>query len=1020
MDVLRKLKFFTVFSNWRKLTLILLILWIVYMFDTAIPSKVFNMVSAIVAALIGILTGIYIAIKTVDYAVDKYPWSQNQNGILRNRTYYDIPTGEGFIFHIKKFFVVLLKGLSKSIHMHYRMHETPRTSLRHIQTKIAMLGKIPDRSSVQSGTYVCVSQNVDMLMNRIFEYTFRDFVETWYATVSNDHGRLHKLVKADFWEAYRYFSKHLSKVDITHLVMDRFVKTLVQYFKELSASDPSRKNAELFSLHPCLYDTNSEKEFLRRISGYIIKLCFPIHISSNSSSKLILREILAGLVFLPMIDSICDPDYINLSILAYIKHRESEQEEKTRAYMYAATYEDFIRIISSTDNINQLYQIRRHIMTELMHATAISSLKKNEKKLGKAKSMAKGELLISRDLKRYINQCQVARQQCEKRIKALGGDGNSNQPKFGDEASGAAITSSVHLLSYSEVMASPMARSYFMKYMKKIGRGSLLKFWSEVEIIRDTEPTGKNLAKIISHIYQTYVVPGTSDELGIDIEKSLLKGMQTCVVGNKAPDDFFTLQEQIYKILEKDHFPSFLVSDFYIYQLMPQLRDDSTSEDAIFQPEQDDSYSHRTAAFGNRKSPSDGAIEKLRNIEEKLEYKAQALESLKPGGKQDQKLTKQLQQDIADLQKDKLQQQLHIERTETWWSRMGNWSANIDNAAILPINDENAAKVPVYSIIVLCSGVPLLEVTDDVSGWVVARNLDEFKLLHRSLRDLRPWLKKKRLPNIPMFGGISDKFLDKSKVVLNEYLKDILEDEILSRSELVYAFLSQPPEQSKNDSLLRGKSHRRNTSNPLFSTGETSRKKSLWQIGDLLFTLPKDIFESVLRSEDDLSDSDETDADDVIDLDSIAEPLYELVGEIFEIQGLFRPLRKTLVIFVRLAFGGTINKQIKDTLHWLISDPMLTYYLQLFMDSMWPDGQLKPKLTSSRSEEEKTQTALEAQVKLLQNIPEAFQSLIGQENARRGILKIFHALQDEKLNKHIFYNLLCEMVEEVFPDIIST
>lgn len=657
-------------------------------------------------------------------------------------------------------------------------------------------------------------------------------------------------------------------------------------------------------------------------------------------------------------------------------------------------------------------------MTELMHATAISSLKKDDKKLGKARSMAKGELLISRDLKRYINQCQVARQQCEKRIRVLGGDGVQNQKTFGDEASGAAIAQSVRLLTFTEVMVSPMARSYFMKYMKKIGRGPLLKFWSEVEIIRNTEPTGKELAKVISHIYQTYVISGTSDEMGIEIDKSMLKGMQICVLGNKKPHDFFSLQDQVYKILEKDHFPSFLVSDLYICQLMPQLSDDDNTNDATFQSEQDDSSTYRTAAFGNRKSSSDGAIEKLRNIEEKLEYKAQALESLKPSGKQDQKLTKQLQQDIAELQKDKLQQQLLIERTETWWSHMGNWSANIDNAAILPLENDPATKVPVFSIIVLCSGVPLLEVTDDVSGWVVARNLDEFKLLHQSLKDLRPWLRKRHLPNVPMFGSITEKFLEKSTVTLNEYLKDILEDEILSRSELVYSFLSQPPDQTKSNTVLRKPGHRRNASNPYLS-GDNTRKKSLWQIGDLILTLPKDIFDSVLRSEDISSDSDENESEDVIDLDSIAGPLYELVGEIFEIQGLFRPLRKTLVIFVRLAFGGTINKQIKDTLHWLISDPMLTYYLQTFIDSMWPNGHLKPKPTLERSDDQKIQTALETKVKLLQNIPETFQSLIGQENAKRGILKIFNALQDSRLNKHIFYHLLCEMVEEVFPIIIK-
>ena len=53
--------------------------------------------------------------------------------------------------------------------------------------------------------------------------------------------------------------------------------------------------------------------------------------------------------------------------------------------------------------------------------------------------------------------------------------------------------------------------------------------------------------------------------------------------------------------------------------------------------------------------------------------------------------------------------------------------------------------------------------------------------------------------------------------------------------------------------------------------------------------------------------------------------------------------------------------------------------------------------------QEKLQTKLEVRVKLLQSIPEMLNGLVGQENAKRGVLKVFHALQDQRLNKHLFY-----------------
>lgn len=923
------------------------------------------------------------------------------------------------IFHL------LLQSIAKKL-MYYYNIQTPesrqkKTEIKNMQENLFFLGKTPE-PRMQSGTYVCVSQNIDILMNRIFEYTFRDYVETWYATVSNDRGTLHKLVKSDFWETYDVFTKRLAKVDVINLVMNRYTKELLKYYRELDATDPAKSHNAEFRLHPCLRDTNCEKDFLRRVSEYIIRLCFPHHISSNSSSRVILREILAGLVFFPLIDTICDPDYINLSILAYISQREAAVEEKTRAYTYAATYEDFIRIISSAEDIVELRKIHRHIMTELLHATAISSLKRDEKKIGKAKSMAKGELLLSRDLKKYINQCQVARQQCEKRLRAL--HGTENHQFIGDKVD-AVIASSVRLLTYSEVMASHMARSYFLKYLKSIGKGALLKYWCEVDIglLKEPGPSGKEMAKIISHLYQTYVVPGSPDEVDIAIDKSTLKGMENCVLGNKGCDDFIIFQKHVSTTLEVEHFPTFLVSDFYIRQLMPQLSDTGDALAQMLREDYSDTASEQPAAFGRRQSLPDNALTRLKEIEDRLEYKAQALESLRPAAKQDHKLTRVLEGEIKDLQREKYEQQLYIERTDMWWTRMGGWRASIKSVS-LPREEDGQTKYPIYTVFVLNSDLSLYEGSDDVSEWTVDRNLEQFQQLHQELKKFQPSIKKRRLPTLPVlsFGSLSQKFLESSKTVLNNYLTDILNDEILSRSEILYAFLSSATSHvNKKEDVRRkrfakrGGISRASSGNLLIGDGQ---KMSLWQLGSLILTLPRDILDTMLHQEDDFSDSEDDESLKDVDPDSIAAPMYELISEIFEIHGIFRALRKTLIIFVRLAFGGSINKQIRETVQWLVSEPMLTFYLQTFIESMWPDGKLKPRF-EERTEEEVKDTALEAQVKFLENVPEALQNLIGHENARRGFSKIFLSLQDKRLNKHLFYKLLEETVEEVFPEILN-
>ena len=50
----------------------------------------------------------------------------------------------------------------------------------------------------------------------------------------------------------------------------------------------------------------------------------------------------------------------------------------------------------------------------------------------------------------------------------------------------------------------------------------------------------------------------------------------------------------------------------------------------------------------------------------------------------------------------------------------------------------------------------------------------------------------------------------------------------------------------------------------------------------------------------------------------------------------------------------------------------------------------------------------------MDNIPDIVNQLLGDKNARRGVLKVFEALQDERLNKQLFYELVEVVVANGF------
>ena len=59
---------------------------------------------------------------------------------------------------------------------------------------------------------------------------------------------------------------------------------------------------------------------------------------------------------------------------------------------------------------------------------------------------------------------------------------------------------------------------------------------------------------------------------------------------------------------------------------------------------------------------------------------------------------------------------------------------------------------------------------------------------------------------------------------------------------------------------------------------------------------------------------------------------------------------------------------------------------------------------------------LKARQLLLDNMPDVLCQLLGQQNARRGVLKVHQALQDQRLNKQLFYDLFEVVIRDAFPE----
>nr|XP_025741895.1 sorting nexin-25 isoform X3 [Callorhinus ursinus] len=722
--------------------------------------------------------------------------------------------------------------------------------------------------SVQSRRIV-ISHNMDKALKEVFDYSYRDYVLSWYGNLSRDEGQLYHLLLEDFWEIARQLRHRLSHVDVVKVVCNDVVRTLLTHFCDLKAA-------------------------------------------------------------------------------------------------------------------NARYQI----VVEIIQATTISSFPQLKRHKGKETAAMKADLLRARNMKRYINQLTVAKKQCEKRIRILGGPAYDQQDEGTlDEGEG---PQSQKILQFEDILASTFYREHFRIYMERMDKRALISFWESVEYLKSANKN--EIPQLVGEIYQNFFVESKE----IPVEKSLYKEIQQCLVGNKGIEVFCKIQGDVYETLKDRYYPSFIVSD--LYEKLMVKEDEKHASQLISSKDElgpgveagEEAVDEGTSRINEQAS---FAVNKLRELNEKLEYKRQALSSIQNAPKPDKKIVFKLKEEIILMEKERTDLQLHMARTDWWCENLGMWKASITSGEV---TEENGEQMPCYFVMVSLQEVGGLE----TKNWTVPRRLSEFQNLHRKLSECFPSLKKVQLPSLSKlpFKSIDHKFMEKSKTQLNKFLQNLLSDERLCQSEALYAFLSPSPDYLK--------------------VIDVQGKKSTFSLSSFLERLPRDFFSH--QEEETEEDSDLSDYGDDVDgrKDALAEPCFMLIGEIFELRGMFKWVRRTLIALVQVTFGRTINKQIRDTVNWIFSEQMLVYYINVFRDAFWPNGKLAPP-TTIRSEEQSQATKQRAQQKLLENIPDMLQSLVGQQNARHGIIKIFNALQETRANKHLLYVLMELLLIELCPELRS-
>ncbi|XP_037341614.2 sorting nexin-14-like isoform X5 [Pungitius pungitius] len=179
-----------------------------------------------------------------------------------------------------------------------------------------------------------VPSKVDASLSEILELVLENFVYPWYRDVTDDEAFVDELrVTLRFFAAV--LVRRTQKVEVASLITRKLLKVSMKHIEIISKARQKVKNAEYLQqaaleeygpdLHVGLRSRRDELLYLRKLTELLFPYILPPKATDCRSLTLLIREVLAGSVFLPSMDYLADPDTVNHLLLIFIDNSAPEE-----------------------------------------------------------------------------------------------------------------------------------------------------------------------------------------------------------------------------------------------------------------------------------------------------------------------------------------------------------------------------------------------------------------------------------------------------------------------------------------------------------------------------------------------------------------------------------------------------------------------------------------------------------------------------------------------------------------------
>ncbi|GAO19450.1 uncharacterized protein UV8b_06213 [Ustilaginoidea virens] len=315
------------------------------------------------------------------------------------------------------------------------------------------------------------------------------------------------------------------------------------------------------------------------------------------------------------------------------------------------------------------------------------------------------------------------------------------------------------------------------------------------------------------------------------------------------------------------------------------------------------------------------------------------------------------------------------------------------------------------------------------ASWIVTRRYSEFHELNQRLRSSYASVRNLDFPRRRVVMKFQSEFLRKRREALEKYLQELLLLPEVCRSRDLRAFLSQSIITPGQDIVDR--EDKKDIVTRLYDSVADGMEDILGNIPvldqisvagqNLIAAATNQLNPVPLNASEDTFPAAEAEAElnafENKELEPFIKPICDIFLEVFELNRGNNWLRgRAVVVVLQQLLGGTIERKVRDNVKALLQDESILRYVAMIQDIMWPNGVLQ-RARTPRSAAQKKKTRTEASLMLATLVPDLAGNVVGRVNAQAASRRIFATLNNSRLNSHLAFTMLDEVISIMFDDL---